>query len=290
MSDYKKHPMVHVCPLAELDDRIKAQGFVVVLQGRDSRICTGCTPCDFRDASVLFFRPGSLNDCESRIHGESLSLSFCGDWLDGSLAKAFGPYSPTLCCSSKASWEQLYPFFSYSLKESLHLSLKEKAMLEHCLDDIKREKDWGIDSHTNVLLAEKIKVFFDYCARYYERQFITRSCLHRSLLIRLQHVADEYLLTGEYNLCHPHVPTSRFAGQMEMSEAYLLDFLKHETGKTLAQYLCFRHFEVAKHQLLHSPCSILETARRLGYTTAQCFATAFKRVVGCTPAEYRNAN
>ena len=150
--------------------------------------------------------------------------------------------------------------------------------------------EWGLDDYSNILIAQKIKMFFDYCCRYYERQHITRSCLNQRLMTKIEQAVDEYLVSGDNCLTCCHVPVHRFASTLGLSDAYFLDFLKRETGKTLDKYVCARHFDVAKHLLLSTDMLLVEVARKLGYSSVQSFSTTFRRVVGCAPSDYRNVN
>ena len=305
MFSCKKHPIARLCDIAEMSLSDMTQCFVVILQGRERRVCTGVTSCDFRDATLLFFRPGECKEYVERMKSQSgiLALCFCGDWLERTLAYAFDEDS---CClpsweddglggSSlpRYSWQKRYGFFEYNIKESLHLSLREKAAVEKCLRDIKDEMEWGLDDYSNMLIAQKIKIFFDYCCRYYERQHITRSCLNHCLMAKVERMVDEYLLSGDY----PGLTSSsmsspllrRFAEPLGISDTFFEDFLCAETGKSIEQYLGSRHFEVAKRLLVSSRDeSLCSIARKLGYSSTQCFAAAFKRVVGCNPSDYRN--
>ena len=76
-----------------------------------------------------------------------------------------------------------YTFFSYALKEALHVSLKEKRILSSCVDDIRREFHHGADSYKRTILIRHITRLLDYTTRFYERQFIVRE-LNNELLIR----------------------------------------------------------------------------------------------------------
>ncbi len=301
MFSCKKHPIARLCDIAEMSLSDMTQCFVVILQGRESSVCTGVTSCDFRDATLLFFRPGECKEYVERMKSQSgiLALCFCGDWLERTLAYAF---DEDCCLPSweddglgenslpRYSWQKRYGFFEYNIKESLHLSLREKAAVEKCLNDIKDEMEWGLDDYSNMLIAQKIKIFFDYCCRYYERQHITRSCLNHCVMAKVERMADEYLLSGEYHFCTSSSPLlRRFAEPLGISDTFFEDFLCAETGKSIEQYLGSRHFEVAKRLLVSSRDeSLCSIARKLGYSSTQCFAAAFTRVVGCSPSDYRN--
>ncbi len=276
MSNCKLHPLVRLTTLCEMNASDLTQCFVVILQGRESRVCTGVTACDFRDATLLFFRPGKCSEYAERMGNEPLPvLCFCGDWLDRHLPDAF---------------ERNYRFFAYNMKESLHLSQREKAVVEKCLADIREELEWGMDEYSHTIIAQKIKILFDYCQRYYDRQHITRSCLNERVMKKIEQEVDEYLVSGDNCMTCCYISTRRFAEPLGMSDAYFVDFLRRETGKTLDKYVCARHFEVAKKLLRTSDCSLASIARKLGYRTLQSFSATFRRVMGCAPSDYRNAN
>ena len=309
---YSPHPLVRLASLGEMNTSDLTQCFVVILQGRESRVCTGITCCDFRDATMLFFRPGECQEYVERMKNTACGaevrvLCFCGEWLEYCLEKAFEKEGgllgyeiclsdikePSSCTGSYVkvySWQKRYTFFQYNIKESLHLSQREKAIICHYWDDIQAELDWDLDDFSNILLAEKIKMLFDYCSRYYARQHLTRSCINRTLMQKIERAVDDYLVSGDNCLTCCHVPAHRFAEPLGMSDAYFVDFLHRETGKTVDKYVCARHFEVAKHLLLSSRDSLICIARKLGYHTLQSFSATFKRVVGCSPSDYRNMN
>ena len=278
---YSPHPLVRLVSLGEMNTSDLTRCFVVILQGRESRVCTGSTCCDFRDATMLFFRPGECGEYVERMKNaacvaEVRVLCFCGEWLEQYL--------------EHYAWQKRYTFFQYNIKESLHLSQREKAIICHYLDDIQAELEWDLDDFSNILLAEKIKMLFDYCSRYYVRQHLSRSCVNHTLMQKIERTVDDYLLSGDNCLTCCHVSVHRFAEPLGMSDAFLVDFLQRETGKSIDKYVCARHFEVAKRLLLSSDDSLICIARKLGYHSLQSFSATFKRVVGCSPSDYRHIN
>lgn len=268
--------MVRLCTLSELSPADIATGYVVVLLGRDALAGTGCSSCDFRDATALFLAPGRGGAVVQAVREpQAPCLCISGEWIEQSM-------------QSPLEGMRHYTFFRYALKEALHLSLRERAVLERSLQDIRDEMAWGMDEYSSTLLAQRVCILLAQCRRFYHRQFIVRSSRCHCQIIRLERVADQYLTSGQYDICRQTAPLAHFASEMDMSQDYLADFLCHETGKTLSQYLNFRHFQLARQLLTSDRTLPLATlAARLGYSSQQCFATAFKRVVGCTPAEYR---
>ena len=79
-----------------------------------------------------------------------------------------------------------YSFFSYSSTEALHLSEDEKEIFLDCLKKIKMEIQRPIDKHSKGLIARNIELLLDYCMRFYERQFITRSAANKDILMEIR--------------------------------------------------------------------------------------------------------
>lgn len=75
-----------------------------------------------------------------------------------------------------------------------------------------------------------------------------------------------------------------------LSPNYFGDLIKKETGRTAQEYVQQKAMDVAKDMLTQTDCSISEVAYCLGYQYPQYFSRAFKKMVGCTPNEYRRTN
>ena len=149
-----------------------------------------------RSASILtaarirsFFRlrssffPGIMN----RIHEPTSSVSVCAPHNspnagcfglnDGVRPMSHGIlFHPDLIRGTSLGQEiKHYSFFSYASNEALHLSDDEKKIFQDCLDKVQQELSRPIDKHSKRLIARNIELLLDYCMRFYERQFVTRS-------------------------------------------------------------------------------------------------------------------
>ncbi|MBR2274782.1 MAG: helix-turn-helix transcriptional regulator [Lachnospiraceae bacterium] len=62
---------------------------------------------------------------------------------------------------------------------------------------------------------------------------------------------------------------------------------KHEIGITPAEYITLQKIEVAKTRLIETDISITELAYSLGFSTSNYFSSVFKKIISCTPREYR---
>ena len=74
---------------------------------------------------------------------------------------------------------------------------------------------------------------------------------------------------------------------MSVSQRYLSDTLKKETGKTTTEHLQLYLIDEAKYILLQPNKSISEVAYELGFEYPQYFSRLFKKKEGLSPSEYR---
>lgn len=179
-----------------------------------------------------------------------------------------------------------YSFFSYESNEALHLSGRERGMVIDCFQKIAHELEHAIDRHSRRLITINIEVLLDYCLRFYERQFITRSQVNRDVLTRFERLLDDYFV-GDHAQ-REGLPTVKYcAGELCLSPNYFGDMVKKETGKTAQEYIRLRLIDAAKEKVLDPEKTISQVAYELGFQYPQHFTRLFKKTVGCTPNEYR---
>ena len=77
------------------------------------------------------------------------------------------------------------------------------------------------------------------------------------------------------------------ADQLNLSANYFGDLIKKETGVSAQEYILTKIMDRAKELLTDPAKSVGDVAYALGYQYPQYFSKAFKRVVGCSPNEYR---
>ena len=86
------------------------------------------------------------------------------------------------------------------------------------------------------------------------------------------------------------LPTVKyFAEKVFLSPNYFGDLISKQTGKTVSEYIQSRLIDRAKELLLSSSKSMSEIAYDLGFQYPQHMSRMFKRVVGCTPNEFRSS-
>ncbi len=77
------------------------------------------------------------------------------------------------------------------------------------------------------------------------------------------------------------------AEKLLVSQRYLSDTLKKETGKTTTEHLQLYLIDKAKNILLNPNKSVSEVAYELGFEYPQYFSRLFKKKEGLSPSEYR---
>ena len=97
-----------------------------------------------------------------------------------------------------------YSFFSYNSNEALHLSEEEKEIFLDCLKKIEMELVHPIDKMSKRLIARNIQLLLDYCMRFYNRQFISRSVANKDVLTKFEALLDDYSKAGR--LKHQEFP------------------------------------------------------------------------------------
>lgn len=85
------------------------------------------------------------------------------------------------------------------------------------------------------------------------------------------------------------ISLSKIAEHLYVHPAYLSGQFKLETGKTVTEYICNYRILKAKELLRDPRNKIYWIAEQVGFNNQRYFSQVFKRIVGQTPAEYRNA-
>jgi len=237
----------------------------------------GCSTYDYEEGTLIFVAPNQVygfEDKSEKRQGKGKALLFHPDLIHGTaLGRNIKEYS----------------FFSYEVNEALHLSQRERAIINDCLDKISYELEHAIDSHSKTLIVSYIELFLNYSKRFYERQFITRSHVNKDMLTRFEKVLDDYFSSEiPTELGPPSV--SYCAEKLFLSANYLGDLLKKETGKSAQEHIQLKLIDVAKEKIYDSSKSISEIAYELGFKYPQHFTRMFKKQVGKSPLEFRSMN
>lgn len=233
----------------------------------------GRTKYDFTNGALIFIAPRQvLQWDESVIYDQKgFSINFHEDFLKGTelvhQIKKFG-------------------FFSYSANEALHLSPKEERQIESIVENIYIEYQNNQDEFSKEIIISQLSTVLKYANRFYERQFINRKELSNDLLEQFNQQLSAYFDSGkleEYGI--PNI--EQIADQLSVSQRYLSDTLKKETGKTSTEHLQLYLIDEAKNILLNPNKTISEVAYELGFEYPQYFSRLFKKKEGISPTAYR---
>lgn len=281
-----KHPLVSVHHHKDIDwshipanTRISLGCYHIMLkEGFSGSMGYGRNSYDFQDGTIVFLAPGQVITATQ----EHLEVEGAAGW---SIL-----FHPDLIRKSELGRAiDQYTFFSYDVTEALHLSDDEKKTITDLALKVKEEYNQNIDKHSQNLIVSNIQLILDYCTRYYDRQFYTRTNMNKDIVSRFEDLLKQY-----YNSNSPleqGVPSVKFCGtELNMSPNYLSDLLKKETGRNAQDHIHFFVVDKAKTQLLGSSESISQIAYGLGFEYPQHFSKLFKRKTGVSPAEYRNLN
>ena len=129
-----------------------------------------------------------------------------------------------------------YTFFSYSVNEALHISQRERDVVQRLVEEIQWEYSSNIDDYTHELINSTLELFLNYSKRFYNRQFLTRQNLNKDIVERFEEFLYERINSS--SLKTDGIPTVReCAGEMCLSPNYLSDLLKKETGKNTHEHI-----------------------------------------------------
>ncbi|HPF52224.1 MAG TPA: helix-turn-helix transcriptional regulator [Draconibacterium sp.] len=275
------HPLVSIIDLSNADPRKFRRmnyGFYTIFlkEIKCGDLRYGCNYYDYEEGTLIFLAPNQVigESKDEFYQPQGRALVFHEDLLLGtSLAKKIHDYA----------------FFSYDVNEALHLSSRERVIVMDCFRKIEYELQQNIDKHTENLVISNIELFLNYCVRFYDRQFITRSKVNQGIITRFETLLNDYF--HSYKTKDLGLPTvAYFADLLNLSPNYLGDSLKKETGKSAQEHIQLKLISVAKERIFDTERSISEIAYELGYKSPQHFNRMFKKATGQTPNVYRNLN
>lgn len=275
------HPLVNIVDLSKADPR-KAYKMtfdiycIVLKQTMCGDLRYGNSNYDYQEGTLVFFAPGQVVEVTSEelYQPVGTALVFHPDFLhQTALGKRM----------------QEFGFFAYHTNEALHLSDKEKTIVQECFDKISYELNQSIDKHSKTLIASTIELFLNYCTRFYDRQFITREHVNYGLLEKFERILNQYYISDKpQQIGLPSV--AYCADELHLSANYFGDLIKKETGKTAQEYIQSKVIDVAKERIFDLDKSISEVAYELGFKYPQHFTRLFKQKVGVSPVAYRSLN
>jgi AraC-like DNA-binding protein len=233
----------------------------------------GRTKYDFTNGALIFLAPRQVLQWDSSavFEQKGFSINFHEDFIKGTeLAKQIKKYG----------------FFSYSVNEALHLSPREEKQIESIVENIEIEYHNNQDKFSKDIIISQLTTLLKYANRFYERQFLNRKELSNNLLEKFNKQLESCFESGQ--LQEKGIPNiDQIAEKMFVSQRYLSDTLKKETGKTTTEHLQLYLIDEAKNILLKPNKSISEVAYELGFEYPQYFSRLFKKKEGISPSKFR---
>ncbi len=274
-----RHPLITVVDLSEATRwplRTRFAYGVYALFLKDARcgdIKYGRKSYDYRDGTIVCFAPGQVVEVEMApdTRPAGYGLLFHPDLIRGTaLGQEIRNYS----------------FFSYETNEALHLSDEERQTIRDTLQKVEQELDHAIDKHSRRLITANVGLLLDYCMRFYDRQFITRSEVNSDILTRFERLLDAYFDTDMQR--QEGLPSVKyFADKVFLSSNYFGDVIRKLTGMTASEHIQNKVIDRVKEQLLSSDKTASQIAYELGFQYPQHLSRMFKRITGLTPNEFR---
>jgi AraC-like DNA-binding protein len=280
-----KHPLIAIVDYSKTPFKSDVPNFKVVCNFYQISIKTdrsgflkyGRETYDYQEGSLVYLGPEQVVEYEKKQAYDvtsGWSLFFHAD-----LIRSF----------PLATKMKEYGFFNYQSNEALHISEKEKEIVESILHKIEMELNSNLDDFSEELIVSNIELLLNYSKRFYNRQFITRKRFSTDTITRFTNLLDDYFEKGMQHKFG--IPTVQyFADQLNFSSNYLSDLIKKGTDKSILEHIHYHVIELAKNKLLNSNSSISTIAFELGFEYSQYFSRLFKNKVGKTPLEYRNVN
>lgn len=281
------HPLITVVRSKDVKEAPDLMGVKVVInlyqvgfkKGGCGELTYGRNTYDYQEGTLIFVAPGQVMEVNGDVEIGDESLE---DWT---LC-----FHPDLIRSSDLGEKiDQYSFFSYDSNEALHLSDRERNTIEELIAKIVDEYSLNLDRHSQNLIISNIELVLDYCLRFYDRQFITRTNLNSDAVSKFERLLKQYYQANK--AVELGIPTVSYcAKELNLSSNYLSDMLKKETGKTAQEHIHLHIVDKAKNRLLNSSNSISEIGYDLGFEYPQHFSNLFKSKTGFSPKEYRSLN
>ena len=280
-----KHPSISYMPFSEMNipkdavfEKVNVNFYIISLKSAKGKMRYGRNYYDFEEGTLLFTSPNQvlypdhlMDDFQDE---EGWSLIVHPDLLFG---------------TDLGNRMYEYHYFSYEVNEALHLSESEQQKIKACISNIVEEYSNNLDGHSQELIVSNLELLLNYCKRFYNRQFLTRTKQNKSIVTQIEQLLKDY-----FNSEKPAVlglPTVKYCAQeVNLSPNYLSDLLKKETGKNTKQHIDFYLISKAKKTLLSTSLTINEIAYDLGFEQPKSFSKLFKKKEGISPNAFRKMN
>ncbi len=279
-----KHPLITWLDAADMEIhpeqvnmKVTSNFYMVSMKDKSCGLEYGRNSFDFEEGVVTFSAPGQVLKSTETIQKGKIQ-----GWML--------LFHPDLVRNTHlGSQMESYSFFNYDVVEALHVSEEEETTINATVGNIKSEYERRIDNHSQRVIVSNLELLLNYCLRFYERQFHTRSHQNKDVISQFERELQAYFKGGQH--LESGLPSIHyFADRAHLSQHYFSDLIKKETGRKPKDHINDYVIEKAKHLLLSTEQSLSEVAYDLGFNYPHYFTRLFKSKTGLTPVEYRNSN
>lgn len=279
-----KHPLITLFDASlisitedEINTKVVADFYSVSLKDKSCGVEYGRNSLDFDEGVMVFSSPGQVYTAT-----RSIELGEISGWMLY--------FHPDLIRNTNlGNHIDEYSFFRYEIFEALHLSQEEERTINDTVANIKKEYEQRIDNHSQRVIVSNLELLLNYCLRYYERQFNTRTSQSKDIISQFENALKDYF-KSEKHLDSGLPKIKYFAELCSLSPHYFSDLIKKETGRKPTDHINDFVIEKSKNLLLGTEYSVSEIAYELGFNYPHYFTRLFKSKTGHTPVEYRNLN
>jgi len=278
-----KHPLISVLRVTNQLQEIEIEKFKYALGLYQISLKDNCpftitnygrNSYDYEEGSMIFTAPNQVLEFEKKnINKEDTGWSIV--------------FHPDLIRKSELGKKMdSFSFFEYASNEALHLSYEERKTVTEISKKIEKEFSNNIDAHSQTLIISNLELLLNYCVRFYDRQFYTRTNLNQDIASQFEQLLKDYY--RQNTQLEFGIPSVKYCGEaMNMSPKYLSDLLRKETGQSTQDHIHKYIIEKAKNKLLNSKDSASEIAYALGFEYPQYFSKIFKKKTTMSPNEFR---
>ena len=279
-----KHPLVSLIDASaiqisegEVDSKVIYDFYMVSLKDKSCGAAYGRNSFDFDEGVMAFSAPGQVYSNTRPITKGEIQ-----GWM------LF--FHPDLIRNTNLGNQvDEYSFFNYEVTEALHLSEDEEKIMHSTVANIQDEYQQRIDNHSQRVIVSNIELLLNYCLRFYERQFNTRTNQNRDVITQFERELKKYFKSEQH--LETGLPSiEHFADLAHLSQHYFSDLIKKETGRKPKDHINDFVIEKAKSLLCGTEQSVSEIAYALGFNYPHYFTRLFKSKTGHTPLEYRSLN
>lgn len=231
--------------------------------------------------SILYKDKIQLDICEEYTHSNRLENFVYENLKIGSIEKTNYALNNLFAQISKYSYDDM-------ILSLANLFIKSEKVINDLYsiyneDDTVNLKD-SIDNLQNFYSISLVK---DYLFNLYNEVIENLNLKKLNKTTTLINEVKDYINTS---FCDAGLSIPTVADKFNISTNYLRSIFKNTTGVSLSKYINNLRFEKAKELLMESSLTINDIALTVGYSNTNYFYTAFKKMYGISPAQYRSAN